>query len=247
MVTVSTRRGLTTQTSAAVPPCCMPIALGSGAWPMRAKPPCITCQPRGVRARNTRRLIGRGSRRPSTKAGVVESITDSWPTRLGPSASSQASKLPAAPGRKRLPRIVASSGSKGRRVESAGPIIIRSRWARTWARSAGWPHHQVAMFGRISGSPRSARAMRGMKASSARVSSTPEPRALTRVTEPWRAAPTRPGVPSREVASSSSGSAKAASRRRQSTVTGRRPATVRTMTRPFSTVRSSPSSRVKPR
>ena len=66
---------------------------------MRAKPPCITCQPCGVRARNTRRLIGRGSSRPSTKAGVVDSITASWPTRLAPSASSQASKLSRASGR----------------------------------------------------------------------------------------------------------------------------------------------------
>ena len=38
-----------------------------------------------------------------------------------------------------------------------------------------------------------------------------------------------------------------ASRRRHSTLTGARPATVRTMTWPFSTVRSSPSSSMKPR
>ena len=80
------------------------------------------------------------------------------------------------------PSTVVSSISNGRRVESAGPIIIRSLLARTCARSAAWPHHQVAMLGRISGSPSSAWAMRGRKASSARVSRTPEPSALTRVT-----------------------------------------------------------------
>ncbi len=95
--------------------------------------------------------------------------------------------------------------------------------ARTCARSASPPHHQVAMLGRISGSPSSAWAMRGRKASRARISSTPEPSALTSVTEPPRTAPTRPGVPMRESARSSSGSAKAASIRRQSTRTGRRP------------------------
>ena len=64
MVTVSTGRRLTTQTSAAVPPRCMAMALASGALPMRAKPPRMTSQPCGVRARKTRRLIGRGTSTP---------------------------------------------------------------------------------------------------------------------------------------------------------------------------------------
>ena len=66
MVIVSTGRGLTTQTSAAKPPRCIAIAVASGVLPIRAKPPCITFQPCGVRARNTLRLIGRGTSTPST-------------------------------------------------------------------------------------------------------------------------------------------------------------------------------------
>ena len=65
------------------------------------------------------------------------------------------------------------------RVESASPIIMRSALASTCARSLSCPHHHVAMFGSFSGSPNSACAMRGMKASSARVSRMPEPNAFT--------------------------------------------------------------------
>ena len=51
----------------------------------------------------------------------------------------------------------------------------------------------------------------------------PEPSALTSETEPWRSASARPGVPICDCGLSSSGSAKAASRRRHSTLTGFRP------------------------
>ena len=51
----------------------------------------------------------------------------------------------------------------------------------------------------------------------------------------------------REFERSSSGSAKAASSRRHSTLIGRRPETVRTISRPSATVRSSPSSSMMPR
>ena len=67
------------------------------------------------------------------------------------------------------------------------------------------------------------------------------------VTEPCRTASERPGVPMRESPRSSSGSAKAASSRRHSTVTGFSPDTVRTISRPSVTVRSSPSSSMTPR
>ncbi len=95
----------------------MAIAVGSAVRPMRAKPPGITCQPLGVRARNTRTLIGRGTSRPSTKAGVVESVTASCPTRRAPSASSQAAMFSRAAPRNWPPCTVGSSVSKGRRVE----------------------------------------------------------------------------------------------------------------------------------
>ena len=75
----------------------------------------------------------------------------------------------------------------------------------------------------------------------------PEPSALTAVTEPRRIASTSPGVPICESERSSSGSAKAASSRRHSTLIGFRPDTVRTISRPSVTVRSSPSSSMMPR
>ena len=111
MVTVSTGRLEITQTSAAVPPRCMAMALASGVLPMRAKPPCMTSQPLGVRARKTRRLMGRGTRTPFCQAGVVERVTVSWPTSSAPSASSQASKEARALARNWLPRTVVSSVS----------------------------------------------------------------------------------------------------------------------------------------
>jgi hypothetical protein len=75
----------------------------------------------------------------------------------------------------------------------------------------------------------------------------PEPSALTSVTEPRRTASAMPGVPICEAALSSSGSTKAASIRRHSTLTGFRPDTVRTISRPSETVRSSPSKSMVPR
>ena len=160
---------------------------------MRAKPPGMTSQP----ARRAREKDAQAHR---ARHQACRRRRRAW-SRAGPPPGRRARRRRARAGR-RAPRvvaeawrrgIVAASASKGRRVESAGPIIIRSRLARTWARSPGWPHHQVAMLGRISGSPSSASAMRGRKARRARVSRMPEPRALTRVTLPCRSAPTRPG------------------------------------------------------
>ena len=71
----------TIQTSATEPPFCMAMAETSSLAPMRAKPPGMICQPSRVRAAKTRRLIGLGASLPPTKAGVVESLTTSWPTR----------------------------------------------------------------------------------------------------------------------------------------------------------------------
>ena len=57
----------------------------------------------------------------------------------------------------------------------------------------------------------------------------------------------QPGTPSLDCSFSSSGSEYDASIRRHSTLTGSRPAIVRTISCPFCTVRSSPSSSMKPR
>ena len=54
-----------TQTSATAPPLRMAMAVGSLDVPMRAKPPGMTAHPVGVRARNMRTLIGRGTNLPS--------------------------------------------------------------------------------------------------------------------------------------------------------------------------------------
>jgi hypothetical protein len=85
----STGLSLTIQTSAAAPPDCMAIAATSAPEPMRAKPPGMICQPFAVRAAKTRSDIGRGTSLPSTQAGVVDSVTTSWPTSFGPSELNQ--------------------------------------------------------------------------------------------------------------------------------------------------------------
>ena len=131
---------------------------------------------------------------------MVESVTASWPTSSAPSASSQASK--------RRARLVAEAGRRGRwrrrpRRAAGSRAPGRSSSGRCWrgrgrARPAGRTTRWRCWAGSAR-SPSSAAAMRGMKARSARVSRMPEPSALTRVTQPWRSAPTRPGVPSREL------------------------------------------------
>jgi hypothetical protein len=50
--------------------------------------PGMICQPLSVRAAKTRRLIGLGTSLPSTRTGVVDSLTTSWPTSLAPSDAS---------------------------------------------------------------------------------------------------------------------------------------------------------------
>ncbi len=80
----------TIQTSAAEPPACMAIAAASAPLPMRAKPPGMIFQPseraggKDAQAHRSRCAACR-----STQAGVVDSVTTSWPTSLAPSVSSQ--------------------------------------------------------------------------------------------------------------------------------------------------------------
>ena len=81
----------------------------------------------------------------------------------------------------------------------------------------------------------------------AAVSITPEPSALAIVTLPARAASTRPATPSDESLRSSSGSQKLSSSLRKMTSTGCRPSSVLMKTRRSRTVKSPPSTSVKPR
>jgi len=78
-------------------------------------------------------------------------------------------------------------------------------------------------------------------------SSTPEPIALASSTLPRRAQSVRPGTPSAESERSSSGSQKSSSWRRRIACTRRSPSTVLSQTLPPRTVRSLPSTSVKPR
>ena len=123
-----------------------------------------------------------------------------------------------------------SSPKPGTRSAKAPAIATVGRARRALrSRSAGWPHHQVAMFGIFRSSPSRRRARLGRKPSSARDSSTPEPGMLATATPPARIASIRPGTPMREAALSSSGSHESASTRRNSTSARFRPATVRTI------------------
>ncbi len=158
IVTVSTGRGLTTQTSAELPPRCIAMALASGVAADAGEAaahhlPAVRgageedAQAHRARHEHPVRVGGRGGEHHRL-----------LPDELGAGGLEPGVERGAAPCRGPAPpSTVVSSASNGRRVESAEPIIIRSRLARTWARSAAWPHHQVAMLGRTSGSPSSAR------------------------------------------------------------------------------------------
>jgi hypothetical protein len=65
-------------------------------------------------------------------------------------------------------------GSPSVGTPNAGAISSVSRSAATWARSASWPHHQVAILGSLSGSPFSNSDRRGRKAAKAGASSSPD-------------------------------------------------------------------------
>lgn len=108
----------------------MEMSALSAEWPIRAKPPGITTQPLPERATKTRRLIGRASSLPSTRAGAVDSETISWPASRGPFSSIQAgsTSVPSV----FLPAITTfGPWSKGRRVDMALSMVMRSRLAFT--------------------------------------------------------------------------------------------------------------------
>src|SRR5450759_5162409 len=95
------------------------------------------------------------------------------------------------------------------------------------ARAAFWPHHHVAICGIFKSSPKKRRLRLGRKPKSARASITPEPGMLATTTPFLRSTSIRPGTPSCEEASSSSGSSELESTRRSSTSSRFKPATVR--------------------
>jgi hypothetical protein len=74
----------TTQTSAARAPSPIDTARASACSAMRQKPPGMTIQPFLVAAANTRSTNGLGVMRPFSQTGVVESRTNSWPTKSMP-------------------------------------------------------------------------------------------------------------------------------------------------------------------
>ena len=73
-----------TQASPVRPPRCRLTARASASSATRTKPPGITRQPSLTRARNSRKVNGRGSSLPSRQTGMVESVTASLATKSMP-------------------------------------------------------------------------------------------------------------------------------------------------------------------
>ena len=228
-------------------PTCRLMARASAWSATRTKPPGITCQPSPVRASISRRMKGRGTRLPFSHTGVVDSVTASCATKSTPRRPISSISAARAGASSSLPSTLPRWICAGRSPAKAGAITSSSSRSNTLARALGSPSHQVATLGNLSSLPSNAGASAGRKLSMARASTRPEPSPLASTTWPSRIACTRPGTPRRERAESSSGSAKSASSRRTSTSARFKPATVRTKTPSWRTVRSSPSTSRKPR
>jgi hypothetical protein len=177
----------TTQTSATEPPRLIETAEGS--WLVaasRANPPGIKLPAVAGPRHETRESASvSGSSLPFSQAGVVDSETSSWPTRLRPSCSSQEPSTP--PSVRTYLRLQDSARFELQwqmcRIGGADQHFAGIGAGHGHARLAP-PHHQVAMFGIASGLPCSTSERRGRKARMARLSRTPAPRALIMVTEP---------------------------------------------------------------
>ena len=187
---------------------------------MRTKPPGITRQPSRSRARNSRRMNGRGSSLPLFQTGMVESVDrllrDEIDAAVARSLLARASRAPASSAAPMTPSPTPSPARDRRQMPARSPsrrgCSIAPRCARRRRRATRSRHSASRGRGRARPAPAPA----GSSAC-ARASTTPEPSALAITTLPSRTACTRPGTPSRERAFSSSGSAKSASRRRNST------------------------------
>ena len=196
----------------------------------------------------TRRLIGAGRIRSPAQLGAVDSATSSWPTRSQPCCTKSRSSRVRAAGSRLLPIAGPAVPAPGiRRGENAGCSTIRSSLASIADRTAGSPHHQVAVLGSSRSCPSTARHRPGRKASRAAASTTPLPSALATTTVPPRTASSSPGMPRLLSLRSSSGSHHSLSRRRMTTSTGFSPSTAFRNTRPSRTVRSAPSTSGTPR
>ena len=208
----------------------------------------MTSQPSCVATTKTRSVKGRGSSRPERQTGMVERRTSSCATRSPPRRMSRASTARPVGGAElarahglRAPRPVRDArpgGPQRQRIEPLEHVAAHLVLPAPPRRDVGNGERS---------SPERRPASDGTKPIRPGLSSTPEPSALASVTAPPRTACTRPGTPSRDEASSSSGSANSESSRRTRTFIRFSPPTVRTWTAPSRTVRSPPSTSRKPR
>ena len=179
-------------------------ARASGRSEMRQKPPGMTFQPSGVAAAKTRSTKGRGSRRPVAPDRHGREPHDLLPDevdgRVARSPRSSAVALLGATG-------PAEHAAAGRRSPARGAAEgRRDRHARrarraTMSRSAGWPHHQVAMLGSVRSSPSRRAAERRQEAEQrARFEHARARHVGDRPRRRARIASSRPGTPRREAA-----------------------------------------------
>ena len=164
-------------------------------------------QPSGVAAANTRSTNGRGVSWPSLPHRRGRQPHQLLADKVDAAVGDRLAQ-PLALGRRQIAGEHRPLGWKARERRGRRRPRSRNRRAATALRSRAdfWPHHQVAMCGIFRSSPSRRRHRLGRKPSSARASSTPEPGMLATTTPSLRSTSIRPGTPSCEDASSSSGS-----------------------------------------
>ena len=148
-----------TQTSAERMPARISLGSAPSCSATRQKALGSMRQPSGVAAAKTRMTKGRGASRPSCQAGMVESGAGSCATQSN-GRSRKAARARARAASRAGPASIASR-SGPRTGVAAGRSVSRSRWASTWRRPSGSPHHHVSGPASRNSSPVSARAMAG--------------------------------------------------------------------------------------
>ncbi len=128
-----------------------------------------------------------------------------------------------------------------------GLMTMCANCGNTEAMAARSPHHHVSSEGNCNFSPSKASLNAGKKPSKAGDSKNAEPGALATTTWPARTACSKPGMPKVESARNSSGSKNSSSKRLSNTCTGSKPRKVRKYKRSSRTVRSLPSTKLKPK
>ena len=194
--------------------------------------------------RRSRKTTGRGSSRCRCQTGAVESATCSCATKSSGRARNRGGQR----------RLLAVARACGRRPVPA-PRSETPASTTSWSRCSSTYCSSCALAAPPGRRPTAAAALRpagagtsaGRNGRSAGVSITPVPSALATATLPARTASTSPATPRNESPRSSSGSQKLSSSRRKMTSTGCRPSSVLRKTRRSRTVRSPPSTSVKPR